>query len=112
MVFATGPDFKLTKEIDGAAEQRGRPVVAIRRAPRDESGARTGLRQRDRRRQPDRSAADHRDVVDARYRSRIVHDLTIKVCGTVFNPASFDQWFRSICAADGRNAESAIPADF
>jgi hypothetical protein len=66
MVCATGPDFKLTKEIDGAAEQRRRPVVAIRRAPRDQGGPRTGLRHRDRRRQPDRSAADYSDIVDAR----------------------------------------------
>src|SRR3954454_14747576 len=88
LVFAAVPDLELPKEIDGAAKQRRRPVIAIRRAARDQSGFRPGVRECYRRREAGRTAADHGDVVSIVFRRYSVHRQTIDVCADIFNPYS------------------------
>jgi hypothetical protein len=107
LILAARPDLEPLQEIDGRAQQGGGAVVGIGRATSDQGGPGAGLRQRDRRRNSGRPAADYGQFEGS---FGVAHPVTIDVISGIFKPAR-QASFVAVCAAERRNRRCAKVGD-
>ncbi len=98
LVLTVRPYVQRSQEIDRGAEQGGRPVVGIGRAPGNQYCARARLRDRNRGGQPGRSRTHHGNVIN---RGILVH------AGHLTSPATFSRPLGRAWSFASRTSDSA-----